>query len=133
MSCVFFSSRRRHTRCALVTGVQTCALPILRRPLVSSPRPRPQSTFSLNRAMGTRLSRSNTTRRMEFEPMSITATRGAPPAGAEARLAIGDAQDQAFFSTSWGAFFAFLSALHRPDKLGLVMKYRWELKPLAPA
>src|SRR3546814_2709241 len=38
MSCVyvihvhlffFFSSRRRHTRCALVTGVQTCALPIL--------------------------------------------------------------------------------------------------------
>src|SRR3546814_9260693 len=34
----FFSSRRRHTRCALVSGVQTCALPIcsvgadLRRP-----------------------------------------------------------------------------------------------------
>src|SRR3546814_8281107 len=30
MTCVFFffSSRRRHTRCALVTGVQTCALPI---------------------------------------------------------------------------------------------------------
>src|SRR3546814_14818459 len=25
----FFSSRRRHTICALVTGVQTCALPIL--------------------------------------------------------------------------------------------------------
>src|SRR3546814_17359527 len=31
-SYFFFSSRRRHTRCALVTGVQTCALPIsLRR------------------------------------------------------------------------------------------------------
>src|SRR3546814_1499073 len=31
MRCLFFffSSRRRHTRCALVTGVQTCALPIL--------------------------------------------------------------------------------------------------------
>src|SRR3546814_9004280 len=28
----FFSSRRRHTRCALVTGVQTCALPISRVP-----------------------------------------------------------------------------------------------------
>src|SRR3546814_9037243 len=27
----FFSSRRRHTRCALVTGVQTCALPIFIR------------------------------------------------------------------------------------------------------
>src|SRR3546814_12385534 len=26
----FFSSRRRHTSCALVTGVQTCALPISR-------------------------------------------------------------------------------------------------------
>src|SRR3546814_7404136 len=28
VDCFFFSSRRRHTRCALVTGVQTCALPI---------------------------------------------------------------------------------------------------------
>src|SRR3546814_6679010 len=29
MMCLFFfSSRRRHTRCSLVTGVQTCALPI---------------------------------------------------------------------------------------------------------
>src|SRR3546814_12643736 len=27
----FVSSRRRHTRCALVTGVQTCALPICER------------------------------------------------------------------------------------------------------
>src|SRR3546814_5610330 len=26
--CFFFSSRIRHTRCALVAGVQTCALPI---------------------------------------------------------------------------------------------------------
>src|SRR3546814_6146730 len=35
--CIFFfSSRRRHTRCALVTGVQTCALPILQfAPLVN--------------------------------------------------------------------------------------------------
>src|SRR3546814_17243353 len=28
LSVFFFSSRRQHTRCALVTGVQTCALPI---------------------------------------------------------------------------------------------------------
>src|SRR3546814_1803925 len=28
----FFSSRRRHTRCALVTGLQTCALPIYTKP-----------------------------------------------------------------------------------------------------
>src|SRR3546814_5802828 len=32
----FFSSRRRHTRCALVTGVQTCALPILARRIRSA-------------------------------------------------------------------------------------------------
>src|SRR3546814_3862221 len=31
--CFFFSSRRRHTRCALVTGVQTCALPIWLSPV----------------------------------------------------------------------------------------------------
>src|SRR3546814_17551671 len=36
VSIFFFSIRRRHTRCALVTGVQTCALPIsssLRQPV----------------------------------------------------------------------------------------------------
>src|SRR3546814_5434418 len=33
----FFSSRRRHTRCALVTGVQTCALPILPRRYIDYP------------------------------------------------------------------------------------------------
>src|SRR3546814_1761277 len=31
----FFSSRRRHTSCALVTGVQTCALPIYPRPRIA--------------------------------------------------------------------------------------------------
>src|SRR3546814_7498056 len=36
-SCFFvFSSRRRHTRCALVTGVQTCALPISFAPACDS-------------------------------------------------------------------------------------------------
>src|SRR3546814_10044404 len=32
----FFSSRRRHTRCALVTGVQTCALPISDNPALAA-------------------------------------------------------------------------------------------------
>src|SRR3546814_1355942 len=42
MVVFFFSSRRRHTRCALVTGVQTCALPILfhEEPFEARPRPR---------------------------------------------------------------------------------------------
>src|SRR3546814_2663098 len=35
LSFVFFSSRRRHTRCALVTGVQTCALPISGKEVVA--------------------------------------------------------------------------------------------------
>src|SRR3546814_4916642 len=35
----FFSSRRRHTRCALVTGVQTCALPIYRRLALGGQQP----------------------------------------------------------------------------------------------
>src|SRR3546814_8363932 len=41
----FFSSRRRHTRCALVTGVQTCALPIWPR----SPHFRANSSSSMTR------------------------------------------------------------------------------------
>src|SRR3546814_2523709 len=36
--CMFLSSRRRHTRCALVTGVQTCARPIGRRARGRAPR-----------------------------------------------------------------------------------------------
>src|SRR3546814_11343444 len=36
----FFSSRRRHTRCALVTGVQTCALPIFPNTASTSSTPR---------------------------------------------------------------------------------------------
>src|SRR3546814_5926677 len=44
----FFSSRRRHTRCALVTGVQTCALPISRF------RPGPLRHPSPNRRHGRR-------------------------------------------------------------------------------
>src|SRR3546814_20409603 len=40
----FFSSRRRHTRCALVTGVQTCALPICGSTWTPNPTRRPAAT-----------------------------------------------------------------------------------------
>src|SRR3546814_2480348 len=40
MSHFFFSSRRRHTSFALVTGVHTCALPILRTVRERDDRPR---------------------------------------------------------------------------------------------
>src|SRR3546814_9723403 len=48
---LFFSSRRRHTRCALVTGVQTCALPIY---LISSYRDFLPTQWTMN--CGTRYS-----------------------------------------------------------------------------
>src|SRR3546814_19717934 len=44
----FFSSRRRHTRCALVTGVQTCALPISSVPMLD--RGLPVGVMLLERA-----------------------------------------------------------------------------------
>src|SRR3546814_10498261 len=40
----FFPSRRRHTRCALVTGVQTCALPISQQMHGDGPTPVAQQT-----------------------------------------------------------------------------------------
>src|SRR3546814_18894589 len=53
--CFFFSSRRRHTRCALVTGVQTCALPIwscpaLRAELKGDEPPARQATVPKHKA-----------------------------------------------------------------------------------
>src|SRR3546814_10977738 len=45
----FFSSRRRHTRCALVTGVHTCALPISDGDKVSPVSLRPSPSRSTQR------------------------------------------------------------------------------------
>src|SRR3546814_83037 len=62
----FFSSRRRHTRCALVTGVQTCALPILS----------PRSTV-LNHTLAPRSSTTEPIKTavsaMKFSPWQTTA------------------------------------------------------------
>src|SRR3546814_9852445 len=61
MYVFFFSSRRRHTRCALVTGVQTCALPIclktlLRVALIGNPNTGKSTIFNdltgLNQKVG---------------------------------------------------------------------------------
>src|SRR5881409_2031771 len=43
----FFSSRRRHTRCETVTGVQTCALPILRYVTGEPDRPPARAGISI--------------------------------------------------------------------------------------
>src|SRR3546814_9898354 len=57
MNKFFFSSRRRHTRCALVTGVQTCALPIsipLRRAGFGAVQRFDQAEYAVLRAGGER-------------------------------------------------------------------------------
>src|SRR3546814_8387507 len=50
--CFFVSSRRRHTRCALVTGVQTCALPIWHE--ASTPFHRPAWLYAVAQGTGQR-------------------------------------------------------------------------------
>src|SRR3546814_13758650 len=70
----FFSSRRRHTRCALVTGVQTCALPISAARAAPADRRagRRQSSRSCHaqsRAIGTR-TRSTQTSGRRSAPMA---------------------------------------------------------------
>src|SRR3546814_6475482 len=54
--CVFFffSSRRRHTRCALVTGVQTCALPICQANYAAAKAALHGASRSLAREMASR-------------------------------------------------------------------------------
>src|SRR3546814_8113386 len=66
----FFSSRRRHTRCALVTGVQTCALPI------SQPRP---VILVANKVEGRATSEAGLSESYELcldEPLPISAEHG---------------------------------------------------------
>src|SRR3546814_12785026 len=48
LSLFFFSSIRRHTSCALVTGVQTCALPIYERVAALEPHHRPAAAPPLD-------------------------------------------------------------------------------------
>src|SRR3546814_9992251 len=72
----FFSSRRRHTRCALVTGVQTCALPIYHGP---------QSTLAFERC--TISSQRGTSSLMN----ALNAAASAPPILAEPMSASLDA------------------------------------------
>src|SRR3546814_47462 len=76
-SCFFFSSRRRHTRCALVTGVQTCALPICdsRACRMAAPR-RHRTALVLNHAahncLCTSLARRIPRRNRETRPLPRT-------------------------------------------------------------
>src|SRR3546814_3823328 len=75
----FFSSRRRHTRCALVTGVQTCALPISSPdcPPGNSPRQNPNAASSAWVPAHSPLSRSEE-RRVGKECVSTCRSRWSP-------------------------------------------------------
>src|SRR3546814_6432362 len=72
--CFFFASRRRHTRCALVTGVQTCALPIWAgRPVSRNSRPQRAATNGrkaecLESVRGTRPASRRDRRAAAFSP-----------------------------------------------------------------
>src|SRR3546814_2941751 len=67
----FFSSRRRHTRCALVTGVQTCALPIcLRQSVVLS------CTQQAEEAALFKLGRSRVRHLTQLAPFSLACVTG---------------------------------------------------------
>src|SRR3546814_8524957 len=70
---LFFSSRRRHTRCALVTGVQTCALPI-------SPPPRlPRAVYRMGGGVGERAGAAPNGSSMPELPEVETTVRGLRP------------------------------------------------------
>src|SRR3546814_2923925 len=81
----FFSSRRRHTRCALVTGVQTCALPIFSVTLT------PMMCARILRASPQRQARSAGMLTRAFQAMRAFFCRRAaprqkaPPSGAASR------------------------------------------------
>src|SRR3546814_14629999 len=81
----FFSSRRRHTRCALVTGVQTCALPIS-APSRRCRCPKPWSNGSVSHAptrrpstaFATASSKRSEERRVGKECVSTCRSRWSP-------------------------------------------------------
>src|SRR3546814_7291529 len=77
----FVSSRRRHTRCALVTGVQTCALPISRPSVIrSAPTSSNRPTINLPGACTgiARRSAASGTERCPSPAMRLS-SGGAPP------------------------------------------------------
>src|SRR3546814_8575271 len=78
MHLFFFSSRRRHTRCALVTGVQTCALPILPQwtcHLRGQARGRPRAYSAVHWTAGDRGIRTSGDYRTKLRPASARSER----------------------------------------------------------
>src|SRR3546814_1045904 len=94
-SYFFFASRRRHTRCALVTGVHTCALPIFRQGL------RRATAVALHRQWrDDRLGGRRTLRRRAHRP----ARRARAPALAARSRGRGGARSRSESMTSYKQF-----------------------------
>ena len=100
------------------------------KPLIATPRPRPHKAFSLNVGVGARDCDSYDTSRTEFEPMS-TIAKGSPGNCPGAEFSGMDDPARGVASADTALYQARLrsaigkesiSALPRPDRLGLVMK-----------
>src|SRR3546814_1422843 len=79
---LLFSSRRRHTRCALVTGVQTCALPISCEPGLS------QRSRSVREHLATRVYARGlveTAGKMDLSPSKLTEKLAGSASGGKPR------------------------------------------------
>src|SRR3546814_7844482 len=81
----FFSSRRRHTRCALVTGVQTCALPIC------CPAHRTGTRFA---AEGPRAARGSAGRSQRGERPPVVSDASASPREQEVVILLGRSEER---------------------------------------
>src|SRR3546814_16516349 len=91
-----FSSRRRHTRCALVTGVQTCALPIYLRPKpAENPEEGPQVHLTAPTCGPNPRKTAKKGRRFTSPHQPAAQTRGKPRRRAAGSLRRGSAQGRA--------------------------------------
>src|SRR3546814_7944637 len=96
MICVmlffFFSSIRRHTRCALVTGVQTCALPIfMQQPMPFQPTRRAFIGAALALGLpGTAMAATNAQRLVRAARRQVGVTLSYDPAYSVLRFPNGD-------------------------------------------
>src|SRR3546814_609633 len=79
MCFFFFSSRRRHTRCALVTGVQTCALPISMVDKIDPDQWKAYLRFHVGNAMAPYLSKSFRDADFEFRGRVLRGETTQPP------------------------------------------------------
>src|SRR3546814_4334511 len=107
-SFVFFSSRRRHTRCALVTGVQTCALPISAAlEFAAQPRDTAEAFMDFGRGLGRQHHRREG-HRARVEPARFVAIdrhpRGLPHASGKGRSEEHTSELQSLMRISYAVF-----------------------------